>query len=46
MNLFDVVPVIESITTEKLEKVMKEHFDFDRFTVFHLKPESYMEANV
>ncbi|WP_096199421.1 EF-P 5-aminopentanol modification-associated protein YfmH [Bacillus sp. FJAT-45350] len=43
MNLFDVVPVLEGITTDSLTNVLKDHFDFDRYTVFQVKPEGYTE---
>jgi hypothetical protein len=43
MNLFDVVPTLESLTVDYLESVMNEHFDFDRFTVCQVKAEGYEE---
>lgn len=39
MNLFDVPKVIEEITIDDLERVRKELFDFDYFSVFHVVPE-------
>lgn len=38
MNLFDVPKVLESITLDDLEKVRKEMFQFDYYSVFHVKP--------
>ncbi|GAE30817.1 EF-P 5-aminopentanol modification-associated protein YfmH [Halalkalibacter hemicellulosilyticus] len=43
MNLFDVVPTLEEITIDDLKQVLQEHFDFERFTVFQVKPEGYQE---
>ncbi|WP_100373145.1 EF-P 5-aminopentanol modification-associated protein YfmH [Bacillus sp. FJAT-45037] len=39
MNLFDVVPVLETITADHLKNVLNEHFDFDRFTVCQVRAE-------
>ncbi len=41
MNLFDVVPVLESLTAEHLQEVLEDHFQFDRFTVCQVKAEGY-----
>lgn len=43
MKLFDVVPTLEKISVEMLTKVMKEHFQFERFTVCQVKPNDYVE---
>ncbi|OLO40953.1 peptidase M16 [Alkalihalophilus pseudofirmus] len=43
MNLFDVVPVLEKINVEALTTIMKDHFNFDRFTVCQVKSEGYTE---
>ncbi|MCK0470818.1 pitrilysin family protein [Halalkalibacter sp. APA_J-10(15)] len=43
MNLFDVVPTLEEITIHDLKQGLQEHFDFERFTVFQVKPEGYQE---
>ncbi|MGO4887717.1 EF-P 5-aminopentanol modification-associated protein YfmH [Anaerobacillus sp. MEB173] len=37
MNLFDVVPTLESITIKDLQQTMNEHFDKNRFTVCQVK---------
>ncbi|TWI55222.1 EF-P 5-aminopentanol modification-associated protein YfmH [Halalkalibacter nanhaiisediminis] len=41
MNLFDVVPVLESLTATHLEEVLEDHFQFDRFTVCQVMKEGY-----
>lgn len=41
MNLFDVVPVLESLTATHLEEVLEDHFQFDRFTVCQVMAEGY-----
>ncbi|WP_100404427.1 EF-P 5-aminopentanol modification-associated protein YfmH [Bacillus solitudinis] len=43
MNLFDVVPTLEGLTVDYLVGVMKEHFNFERFTVCQVKAEGYEE---
>lgn len=39
MNLFDVVPMLESLTKEDLETIMRDHFDLSRSTVCQVRPE-------
>ncbi|MBU8907358.1 EF-P 5-aminopentanol modification-associated protein YfmH [Desertibacillus haloalkaliphilus] len=43
MNLFDVVSTLEQLSIETLTDVANEHFDFSRFTVCEVKPESFVE---
>ncbi|KHF38669.1 EF-P 5-aminopentanol modification-associated protein YfmH [Halalkalibacter okhensis] len=43
MNLFEVVPMLESITPNDLTEVLQEHFQFDRFTVCQVKAEGFNE---
>ncbi|MBP3951975.1 EF-P 5-aminopentanol modification-associated protein YfmH [Bacillus suaedae] len=43
MNLFEVVPMLESIATADLTEILEDHFQFQRFTVFQVKPEGYKE---
>lgn len=43
MNLFEVVPMLESISSTDLTEVLQDHFQFQRFTVFQVKPEGYKE---
>ncbi|KMK77276.1 EF-P 5-aminopentanol modification-associated protein YfmH [Alkalihalobacillus pseudalcaliphilus] len=43
MNLFDIVPVLESLQAKDLEAILQEHFDFDCFTVSEVKAEGYHE---
>lgn len=38
MNLFEVVPVLEQMSTDDLQKVLGEHFDEDCFTVCQVRP--------
>ncbi|HET7658664.1 MAG TPA: pitrilysin family protein [Bacillales bacterium] len=38
MNLFEVVPVLEQLTADDLERVLDEHFDEDCFTVCQVRP--------
>lgn len=44
MNLFDVVPTLESLTVEKLTDILHDHFQKERFTVCQVKPEGYEEG--
>lgn len=41
MNLFDVVPVLESLTATHLQEVLEDHFQFERFTVCQVMAEGY-----
>ncbi|KGA98537.1 zinc protease [Alkalihalobacillus alcalophilus ATCC 27647 = CGMCC 1.3604] len=43
MNLFDIVPVLESLDKADLETIMKDHFDFDCYTICQVKAEGYHE---
>ncbi|WP_413381496.1 EF-P 5-aminopentanol modification-associated protein YfmH [Alkalihalobacillus sp. 1P02AB] len=43
MNLFDIVPVLESLDKTDLETIMKDHFDFDCYTICQVKAEGYHE---
>lgn len=43
MSLFDVVPTLEQLTLESLTEMMKDHFQFDRFTVCQVKQKGYQE---
>jgi predicted Zn-dependent peptidase len=38
MNLFDVVPVLENLSTDTFKEVLEEHFDQACFTVCQVKP--------
>ncbi|MDQ0206281.1 EF-P 5-aminopentanol modification-associated protein YfmH [Alkalicoccobacillus murimartini] len=40
MNLFDVVPVLESFTKEDLETILQDHFQLSRSTVCQVRAES------
>ncbi|WP_017727380.1 EF-P 5-aminopentanol modification-associated protein YfmH [Halalkalibacterium ligniniphilum] len=43
MDLFNVVPTLESLTVEALTEVLHDHFSFERFTVCQVKPEGFVE---
>ncbi|WP_078554574.1 EF-P 5-aminopentanol modification-associated protein YfmH [Bacillus alkalicellulosilyticus] len=43
MNLFDVVSGLEEITVDTLTEVLKDHFQFERFTVCQVKQDDYVE---
>ncbi|MFC0558543.1 EF-P 5-aminopentanol modification-associated protein YfmH [Halalkalibacter alkalisediminis] len=43
MNLFDVVSMLESLKVDHLQKVLEDHFQFDRFTVCQVKAEGFEE---
>ncbi|WP_332690359.1 EF-P 5-aminopentanol modification-associated protein YfmH [Halalkalibacter lacteus] len=43
MNLFDVVAMLESLTADHLQQVLKDHFQFERFTVCQVKAEGFEE---
>ncbi|GAE24322.1 peptidase [Halalkalibacter wakoensis JCM 9140] len=43
MNLFDVVPVLESITAKDLTNILNDHFQLERFTICQVKAEGYQE---
>ncbi|HEU5138841.1 MAG TPA: pitrilysin family protein [Bacillales bacterium] len=38
MNLFEVVPMLESLTADDLQKVLEDHFDESCFTVCQVRP--------
>ncbi|HEX7065354.1 MAG TPA: pitrilysin family protein [Bacillales bacterium] len=38
MNLFEVVPVLESLTADDLQQVLEDHFDESCFTVCQVRP--------
>ena len=40
MDLFEVVPMLESLTAEDIEKAVKEHFAEESFTVCQVVPKS------
>lgn len=44
MNLFDVVPVLESLTLDELQEVLADHFQFERFTVCQVMAEGYSQS--
>ncbi|TLS37392.1 EF-P 5-aminopentanol modification-associated protein YfmH [Pseudalkalibacillus caeni] len=38
MNLFDVVPTLESLTVEDIQEAVRDHFKDESFTVFQVLP--------